>query len=101
MTSPNEYNRKLQRRVDKRLREIEDIIHVNDVPFYQTQKHQPENSPKPEKRTVIFAAKLLGFAVAAVVVVQISLFIARIVVIAALAFFVYKLFLESKFQKMK
>ncbi|WP_302850051.1 hypothetical protein [Sphaerospermopsis torques-reginae] len=43
----------------------------------------------------------MGVAVAAVVVVQISLFIARIVVIAALAFFVYKLFLESKFQKMK
>ncbi|MFM5983172.1 MAG: hypothetical protein ACKO9I_22175 [Sphaerospermopsis kisseleviana] len=47
---------------------------------------QPDNSQKPAKKTVIFAAKFSGLAVAAVVVVQILLFIARIVVIAALAF---------------
>lgn len=91
----------MQLRVDQRLREIDNLINSHEAPFYQTQKYQSENSQKPEKRTVIFAAKLLGLAVAAVVVVQISLFIARIAVIAALAFFVYKLFLESKFPKMK
>ncbi|GCL37465.1 hypothetical protein SR1949_25760 [Sphaerospermopsis reniformis] len=101
MTSQDEHNRKLQRRVDKRLQEIDNLINSHEAPFYPTQKYQPENSQKPAKKTVIFAAKLLGLGVAAVVVVQISLFLARIAVIAALAFFVYKLFLESKLPKMK
>ncbi|ADI64700.1 hypothetical protein [Trichormus azollae] len=44
MTSPDEHNRELQRKVEMRLREMEDRIHATDTPLYETEKYQPENS---------------------------------------------------------
>ncbi|MFM5983173.1 MAG: hypothetical protein ACKO9I_22180 [Sphaerospermopsis kisseleviana] len=42
MTPQDEHNRKLQRRVDKRLQEIDNLINSHEAPFYPTQKYQPD-----------------------------------------------------------
>jgi hypothetical protein len=99
MTPQDEHNREMQRRVERRLQEMDNLINAKDAPFYETQKHQPEKSQKPWMRKAIFGAKLFGLAVLTIVAVRVASFVAGIVIFGALAFLVYKLFLESKFKK--
>ncbi|MBK1990511.1 DUF3040 domain-containing protein [Sphaerospermopsis aphanizomenoides BCCUSP55] len=101
MASQDEHNRELQRKVEMRLREMEDRLHASEAPFYETQKHQPENSQKPWMRKAILGVKLFGLAVAALVAVRIASVLAGFVIFGALAFLVYKLFLESKFKNLQ
>ncbi|MBS3025973.1 MAG: hypothetical protein HCA25_02455 [Dolichospermum sp. DET50] len=101
MKSPHEHNQDLQRQVEKRLREMDDQIHGIDAPFYQTQKHQPAQSQKSWLRKVILGGQLFGLAVATIVAVKVASALAGIVMFGALAFLVYKLFLESKFKNIK
>ncbi|MTJ13738.1 hypothetical protein FJR11_14290 [Anabaena sp. UHCC 0187] len=101
MKSPDEHNQDIQRQVEKRLREMDDQIHSIDAPFYQTQKHQPEQSQKPWLRKVILGGKLFGLAVATIVAVRVASALAGIVIFGALAFLVYKLFLESQIKNSK
>ncbi len=91
----------MQSRLERRLREMENLINANETPFYETQKHQPEDSQKPWMRKAIFWGKLFGFAVLTIVAVRVASFVAGIVIFGALAFLVYKLFLESKFKNIK
>jgi hypothetical protein len=95
MTSQNEDNQELLRRVEKRLAEIEHIVNSEEVPFYQTQKHQPEKTKNSDLKTVISAAKFIGFAILGLIAVQMSLFLIRFLIFATLGFLIYKLFLES------
>jgi hypothetical protein len=99
MKSPHEHNQDIQRQVEKRLQEMDDQIHAIDAPFYQTQKHQPEPSQKPWLKKLILGGKFFGLAVATLVAVRVASALAGIVIFGALAFLVYKLFLESKFKK--
>ncbi len=101
MKSPDEHNQNIQSQVEKRLREMDDQIHGIDAPFYQTQKHQPEQSQKPWLRKVILGGKLFGLAVATIIAVKVASALAGIVIFGALAFLVYKLFLESKIKTSK
>lgn len=99
MKSPHEHNQDIQRQVEKRLREIDDQINTVDQPVYQTQKHQPEQ--KPWLRKVIIGGKFFALAVATLVAVRVASVLAGVVIFGALAFLVYKLFLESKFKNIK
>ncbi|MFM7408897.1 MAG: hypothetical protein ACKO3K_20130 [Cuspidothrix sp.] len=99
MKSPHEHNQEIQRQVEKRLREMDDQINSLDAPFYETQKLQPEQ--KPWLRKVILGGKLFGLAVATIVAVRVASTLAGIVIFGALAFLIYKLFLESKFKNIK
>ncbi|WP_353932463.1 hypothetical protein WJM97_07725 [Okeanomitos corallinicola TIOX110] len=101
MTSQDEHNREMQRRVEKRLREMENMMNIEETPFYETQKHQPEKNQKSWMRKVILGAKLFGLLVVTIVAVRVATFIAGFVIFGALAFLVYKLFLESKFKNIK
>lgn len=101
MIPRDEQNQEMQRRVEKRLQEMDNLINAKDAPFYETQKHQPENSQKPWIRKAIFWGKLFGLAVLTIVAVRVASFVAGIVIFGALAFLVYKLFLESKFKNLK
>ncbi|TAE60320.1 MAG: hypothetical protein EAZ76_16710 [Nostocales cyanobacterium] len=101
MKSPDKHNREMQNRVEQRLREIENMMNIEKVPFYETRKHQPENTQKPWLRKVIFGAKLFGLFVLTVVAIRIASALVSIVIFGALAFLMYKLFLESKFKNIK
>lgn len=101
MTSQDEHNREMQRRVEKRLREMENMMNIEEAPFYGTQKHQPENTQKSWMRKAIFGAKLFGVFVLTIVAIRIASALVSVVIFGALAFLVYKLFLESKFKNIK
>jgi hypothetical protein len=101
MTPQDEHNQEMQRRVERRLQEMDNLINSHEAPFYKTQKHQPENSQKPWIRKAILGAKLFGLAVLTIVAVRIASALVSIVIFGALAFLVYKLFLESKFKNIK
>lgn len=98
MTSQNEDNKKMLRRVDARLEEIENMINSEPAPFYKTKKHQPEKTKKSDLNTVIVTAKFIGFAILGLIAVQMSLFFFRFFIFAAVGFLIYKLFLESFFK---
>jgi hypothetical protein len=101
MKYPHEHNQDIQRQVEKRLREMDDQINSLDTPFYQTQKHQPEQTQKPWLKKVILGGKFFSLAVATIVAVKVASTLAGIVIFGSLAFLVYKLFLESKFKNIK
>jgi Flp pilus assembly protein TadB len=101
MKSPHEHNQDIQRQVEKRLQEMDDQINAIDQPVYQTQKHQLEQSQKPWLRKVILGGKLFALAVATLVAVRVASVLAGVVIFGALAFLVYKLFLESKIKNFK
>ncbi|MEH2131396.1 MAG: DUF3040 domain-containing protein [Nostoc sp.] len=104
MTSESNRQKELDRRerllrereVELRLREMETNIHTTDAAFHQTVKHQPENSPKPWMKKVILGKKLFVLGVAALVAVKIASVLAGFMIVAALGWMSYKLFLESK-----
>jgi hypothetical protein len=104
MTSENDRQKELElrerilreREVELRLREMETNIHANDAAFHQTVKHQPENSQKPWVKKVIVAGKLFALGVVALVAVRIASVLAGFIIVGALGWMSYKLFLESK-----
>ncbi|MBW4423718.1 MAG: DUF3040 domain-containing protein [Nostoc desertorum CM1-VF14] len=85
-----------EREVELRLREMESNIHANDAAFHQTVKHQPENSQKPWMKKVILGGKLFALGVVALVAVRIASVLAGFIIVGALGWMSYKLFLESK-----
>jgi hypothetical protein len=85
-----------EREVELRLREMESNIHANDAAFHQTVKHQPENSQKPWMNKVILGGKLFALGVVALVAVRIASVLAGFIIVGALGWMSYKLFLESK-----
>ncbi|MBD2383973.1 hypothetical protein [Cylindrospermum sp. FACHB-282] len=101
MTSQDEHNQELQRRVENRLRELE--THINDVdttaPFHKTVKDQPIDLQKPWMKKAILGAKLFGLAVATLVAVQIASKVVGVVMFAALVWLAYKLFFQSQANK--
>jgi hypothetical protein len=95
MASPDEQENELQRRVEARLREMEQKIRGSEAPFYKTVKHQPEETQKPWMKKAILGAKLFGLGVAGVMAVIIAADLAKILVVVILVWIAYKLFLES------
>ncbi|MDF5707790.1 MAG: DUF3040 domain-containing protein [Nostoc sp. S4] len=85
-----------EREVELRLREMEAKIYTADSPFYQTVKHQPENSHKPWMKKLILGGKLFAVGMVALVAVRIALVLARFIIVTALGWMSYKLFFESK-----
>ncbi|MEH2066204.1 MAG: DUF3040 domain-containing protein [Nostoc sp.] len=85
-----------EREVELRLREMETNIQANDAAFHQTVKHQPENSQKPWMKKVILGGKLFVLGVAALVAVKIASVLAGFMIVGALGWMSYKLFLESQ-----
>ena len=85
-----------EREVELRLREMETNIYANDAAFHQTVKHQPENPQKPWMNKVILGGKLFVLGVVALVAVRIASVLAGFIIVAALGWMSYKLFLESK-----
>jgi hypothetical protein len=99
MKSPHEHNQDIQNQVERRLREMDDQINTIDPPIYETQKMQQKQ--KSLLRKVILGGKIFGLAVATIVAVRVASALAGMVIFGALAFLVYKLFLESKFKNIK
>jgi hypothetical protein len=97
MTSQDEHNKRVQRQVEMRLREMENRqIPNSEAPFHQTIKHQPENSLKPGMKKAIFALQLFGIGVAVLVAVRIASILAGLVITATLIWVVYSLFFASR-----
>jgi hypothetical protein len=104
MTSENNREKELEHRerilrereVELRLREMETNIHANDAAFHQTVKHQPENTQKPWMKKLILGGKLFALGVVALVAVRIASVLAGFIIVGALGWVSYKLFLESK-----
>jgi hypothetical protein len=88
-----------EKEVELRLREMDANIYNSQEPFYQTVKHQPENSQKPWVKKAILAGKLFALGVAALVAVRIASAIAGIIIVASLVWISYKLFFESQKSK--
>jgi Protein of unknown function (DUF3040) len=85
-----------EREVELRLREMETNIHATDAAFHQTAKHQPENSQKPWVKKVILGGKLFALGVVALVAVRIASVLAGFIIVGAMGWVSYKIFLESK-----
>ncbi len=81
-----------EREVELRLREMESDI---NLPVHQTMKHQPEKSQKPWMKKIVLGGKLFLLGVAALVAVKISSVVAGIMIVSALGWISYKLFLDS------
>ncbi|MBD2439328.1 hypothetical protein [Nostoc sp. FACHB-110] len=84
-----------EKEVELRLREIEADIHNSPAPFYQTVKHQPENAQKSWGKKAIIVGKLFTLGVVALIAVRIASVLASLIILAALVWISYKLFLES------
>lgn len=104
MTSESDRQRELEHRervlrereVELRLREMETDIHAPNAAFHQTVKHQPENSQKPWMKKAILGGKLFALGVVALVAVRIASVLAGFIIVGAMGWMSYKLFLESK-----
>ncbi|MEH1886763.1 DUF3040 domain-containing protein [Nostoc sp.] len=83
-----------EREVELRLREMETNIHATDAAFHQTVKHQPDE--KPWMKKLILGGKLFALGVVALVAVRIASVLAGLIIVGALGWVSYKLFLESK-----
>ncbi|MEA5616989.1 hypothetical protein VB711_03905 [Cronbergia sp. UHCC 0137] len=99
MTSQNQQNKELQRRVEQRLQEIEAQINPTEAPVIQTVKHNSEQLSKPWKRRLILGAKLFGLGVATLIAVKVASALAGIIVIATLVWVSYKLFFTGEKKK--
>src|SRR5919202_1028953 len=94
----NELQRKegeLQERENAlRLRKLE--AKINQPPLYETAKHQePEGSVKRRFGQMVNVAKFLAIVVAVVVTIKVGLTLAYVLMIGAIAWVAYKIFLES------
>jgi Flp pilus assembly protein TadB len=102
MNSQNDNKNELQRRERElqerekalRLRELE--AEINQPPLYETAKHQePQSSLKRRYGQLINVAKFLAIVVAVVVTIKVGLTLAYVLMIGAIAWVAYKIFLES------
>ena len=76
-----------------RLREIE--AEINQPPLHQTQKHQsPESSVKQWYGKLLGVGKFLAVVVAVVVAFKVAASLAYVVIVGAVAWVAYKIFLE-------
>jgi hypothetical protein len=100
MNSQDDQENKLRRREQElqarehaiRLRELEAEI----TPLYQTVKHQePESSRKRWYGKLVNVGKFLAIIVAVVVSIKIATGLASVIMVGAVAWVAYKLFLES------
>ncbi|QKQ75275.1 DUF3040 domain-containing protein [Nostoc sp. TCL240-02] len=102
MTSERDRQKELQHRertlrereVELRLREMETDIHTTDAAFHQTVKHQPDH--KSWMKKLILGGKLFALGVVALVAVKIASVLAGFIIVGAMGWVSYKLFLESK-----
>ncbi len=108
MNSPNSREEEIRRREKElqereyalRLRELETEIYQQakpgEPPILPTVKHQPTESAMQQRlRQVINVVKFLGIVVAVVVAVRIASALAYAVIIGAIAWIGYKVFLEK------
>ena len=77
-----------------RLREIE--AEINQPPLHKTQKHQPpESSVKRWYGKLLSVGKFLAVVVAVVVAFKVAVSLAYVVIVGAVAWVAYKIFLEK------
>lgn len=102
MNSQDDNENELQRRERElqerekalRLRELE--ADINQPPLHQTVRHQePERSLKRRFGQLVNVAKFLAIVVAVVVTIKVGLTLAYVLMIGAIAWVAYKIFLES------
>jgi hypothetical protein len=102
MNSQDDQENELQRRERElqareqaiRLREIE--AQINQPPLLQTVKHrEPERSLKPWYGKLVNVGKFLGIVVAVVIAIRIATGLATVIMIGAVAWVGYKIFLEG------
>lgn len=78
-----------------RLREIQAEINEPQPPLYQTKKHQPpESSLKQRYGQLVNVGKFLALVVAVVVAFKIASTLASVILVGAVAWVAYQLFLE-------
>lgn len=105
MTTPEEKERELERR-ERELREREQAIRLkeleeelnktDDPPYYETQKHEPqEGKLKRWSKKLAKIGKFLGIVVAVIVSVKVAAWLTSVIIIGAIAWVGYKLFLED------
>ncbi|TVP57794.1 MAG: hypothetical protein EA343_22235 [Nodularia sp. (in: Bacteria)] len=82
-----------EREVELRLREMEADI---NLPVHKTVKHQPEKTQKSWIKKVVLGGKLFLLGVATLVAVRIASAVAGIMIVSALVWISYKLFFDSK-----
>jgi Flp pilus assembly protein TadB len=104
MKSPDEYDEMVQR-IERQIREKEtqhvvpeqkkEENKIQEVKFYNTTKHEAENSGKLWQKKAVLGLKLFGVAVVGIVAVRVASFVAGVVIIGALVFVSYKLFFDN------
>jgi Flp pilus assembly protein TadB len=108
MTSPGNRDEEIRRREKEieereralRLRELEAEINRPQPPLYETTKHQPsESSFQQWKRKLIRVGSFLGIVVGVVVAVRVASTLATVVMVGAIAFVIYKIFLDDRSKK--
>jgi hypothetical protein len=103
MSSSNPKEEELRRR-EKELQERELVMRmreleaeINQPPIYKTVKHQPpETRFQRWKRTAIRVASFVGIVVCAIAAVKIASAVATFVIIGAIGFAVYKVFIDGR-----
>ncbi|HEY9709530.1 MAG TPA: hypothetical protein V6D48_15100 [Oculatellaceae cyanobacterium] len=102
MNSPDNKEQQLRRREQElkdrereiRLRELE--TEINQPPLHQTVKHQDkESSLKQRYGTLVKVGKFVAIVVAVVVSIKIATWLASVILVGAVAWVAYKLFLEG------
>ncbi|MCU0548089.1 MAG: hypothetical protein MUC48_01960 [Leptolyngbya sp. Prado105] len=84
-----------ERELAMRLRELE--AEVNSPPFHQTVKHQsPETRFQRWKRNAIKIASFVGIVVCVIAAVRIASALATLVIVVAIAFALYKVFIDGR-----
>ncbi|MGK7872732.1 MAG: hypothetical protein AB4426_05285 [Xenococcaceae cyanobacterium] len=108
MNSHDDRDKELQRREKElqereraiRLRELETEIYgkeeAQELPLYQTTKHEPpEGLLKRWGRKLANIAKFAGIVIAVVVAVKIATWLAMTILVGAVGWVAYKIFLEK------
>jgi hypothetical protein len=84
-----------QRELELRLRELD--AEINQPPLHQTVKHTP---PEPQLQVWMRKAKKIaifcGIVVGVVVLMRLAAMLASFVIVAAIAFVIYKLFFDDQ-----
>lgn len=101
MSSPDDQETELQR-LERQLKEREHALRlreieaeINQPPLYETVKHKDvERAPKRWYGKIVPVAQFLGIVVAVVVAMRVAMALAYVVIVGAIAWVAYKLFLE-------
>lgn len=103
MSSANSREEELRRREKEleerelamRLRELE--AEVNQPPFHKTVKHQPpETRFQRWKRNAVKIASFVGIVIGVIAAIRIASALATIFIVVAIAFALYKVFIEGQ-----